>query len=1404
MAPSAGGVFSLSVFMLMLLSLFSPFAYASTYYYDYYDDGGGKEGSNGFGNIANSKIISLATPPSQLNFADEEVRDFTTFEGTCQMAEMDAAEVARYQKGLLTFQTEQLSTLSDSALRKNDPTNQTTQNIQININLADQPVYGIKDIANLLEYDEKGREEIAKEFGIDSETGKLNREQIRAIASRTTGGQDKLAQVLGISQQGEIPKPAYEAYKVVLPNGKSVALKDIMKTQPQEKENQCLIDRSFIHGKVTFQALLNKDVLLGFDQSKTTVKAPQHITTKQTTAALNSYAGSMVIPRMYEKYVTTVGQWSNYEMWASLAGAASILFSRQGVNGLKLQMQDDKEQLERLSKLNQGRLGDSLKGDELLNEGLEANRRIEGNEKLMRQLDFETSVQKWKPVAIMLYGAGWMGAARIALSASNQILFSSLVTNDKKLKDNYLQIYVNNNDFLTDFRRASDFFGTGKITDWASDLMEAGAPTKAFETGKVFYITRDSTPEEQYSDSYTSFEQKGTGWQVKMDWKGQAESSLFEDVRKGGDYTSFALYSNNLELGTTIKNNAEFAKYYQSMAVLAPLVNFLIYRRADIQYLSGPVSTITRAGIFDFVVTRLVDPVRFSKDEVCDEEIVDNMLLKYRIFTGVSIVQSASNVVWPNQGFLQVLGGAFKASFLKGLSSKTTGFFSKAQTELLTKTSGEINELKLLAGEEYAAKASSIKLLTQAEQSGLRQGNPAYNKLYNDFLHASDQHEALAKQITTKTQEFRKLDPYKTELKYTTMEKATANLYKAIVLLDPVQLGKQVIASRGFEYVSLCKDTSYKILAYQKISADKANQNLQKKFDQITKIDVGKQLNLSGLLGGIGSKVEEKSLTEMLNLRAIQDNPYGQLNPEDLFYIHLDGATQQWFGVYDKLAKNGCFRECHDSKDGFVCVDDKGVTYTDKKTGKSLKLSSNPDRGLLSLMMQDLARTLIPNRIISAGLDNACYESEILQVTPGSLGGNLLITNDGCSTMDCLRQQLKTLKIDVGSDLSASGFGRVVAVYTTEGRITADEGKIRYIRSTGRNATEILGIDVPEALGGEEAFEAGEEIQAPSIEAMDELGAGAQNGNLISIMGNGDVLIKGHLREKKGIEEVQAGTLLTIITERGRIEFDENGKRLVVALYILAKTKAADNIKAISTSIKNTIDENGKSVPGISIDNVIPKVGGEKEAQEMKEALDKVQTDANGNRGGFTLLETPDKKYVISTDENGKQVLSVIDKKTGEQTDYNITGPLRREGNDIIVPTDRGDFKFNLDMKNGQPVLSAQGPDGLLELAALLAAKGAGGMIAFDPRTGLWYALNGQDIPWNDEFAKRGLSLYNTPEGTRGIPGDNLYGYQTRQGTSSNSTPFSIPSFPEQFPYALMMLGAIVAGVMAVRIIKLK
>ncbi|HEV8289343.1 MAG TPA: hypothetical protein VGQ00_00090, partial [Candidatus Norongarragalinales archaeon] len=125
--------------------------------------------------------------------------------------------------------------------------------------------------------------------------------------------------------------------------------------------------------------------------------------------------------------------------------------------------------------------------------------------------------------------------------------------------------------------------------------------------------------------------------------------------------------------------------------------------------------------------------------------------------------------------------------------------------------------------------------------------------------------------------------------------------------------------------------------------------------------------------------------------------------------------------------------------------------------------------------------------------------------------------------------------------------------------------------------------------------------------------------------------------------------------------------------------------------------------------------------------------------------------------------------------------------------------------ENGRPLIKVNGPEGFSEIAQLLAARGPGGFISFDPNTGAWYAFNGQDIPWNNDFTRKGLSFLGSPDGARGIAEDNRFAPVPRPSSQQGLYglgPISVPSWPEQTPLAALMLLTILGGVLAVRMRK--
>ena len=196
--------------------------------------------------------------------------------------------------------------------------------------------------------------------------------------------------------------------------------------------------------------------------------------------------------------------------------------------------------------------------------------------------------------------------------------------------------------------------------------------------------------------------------------------------------------------------------------------------------------------------------------------------------------------------------------------------------------------------------------------------------------------------------------------------------------------------------------------------------------------------------------------------------------------------------------------------------------------------------------------------------------------------------------------------------------------------------------------------------------------------------------------------------------------------------------------------------------------------------------------EKLNKALEKIM-----DKDGFKCLENSDHSYCVS--EDGK-TLHVVDKKTGKTTDYSITGPITRDGNSIVIPTDKGPFRFTIDNKDGKATLGVDGPDGLKELLPLLKAGGPQGILTFNPTTGGVNVYNGQDIPLSPDFAKNGITYTGNDQGGRGYPGQNPFLLDTTKPSSGNSNnQLLLPSWPENPLLILIMLLAILAGVLVVR-----
>ncbi|MBI4406846.1 hypothetical protein HY571_02945, partial [Candidatus Micrarchaeota archaeon] len=581
-------------------------------------------------------------------------------------------------------------------------------------------------------------------------------------------------------------------------------------------------------------------------------------------------------------------------------------------------------------------------------------------------------------------------------------------------------------------------------------------------------------------------------------------------------------------------------------------------------------------------------------------------------------------------------------------------------------------------------------------------------------------------------------------------------------VFDPITLAQAYYADQAIEYASHCKDDEYTIIAFQGLRK-RVGSTLADRLKGLGSNEILQNLNIGKGTVQLGRQIDTASLNEFVNLKAEVNNQVSAIKADKLFYLGLKGATVQWISGGET-----CQRKCLDSDKKGVCLDKDGVEVIDKETGTATKLA-NADRANNHKEVDNFPATIIPNKYITTSL--AGCPGPVFQID--GQRSLFLTASATCAGAQCIRSQLQLLtgKATITNDLTPA-LGRVLNVHTTQGSVDiANNGVIRF------NAFATVNDLV--------------ELRSPSIESLQNASSADEvslkQAAALIVNGDGSVLLHGDG------PDTSIGQLQTIITERGRINYLPGGQ-VQVFIHELARVDAG-LIKQIATTPVQK-DQCVEKVPGIKINQVIGHPGaGDQAEQELNAALEKIQ-----GCNGFQILETADKKFIFTTDENGNPVLRVIDKKTGESTDYKITGPLRQEGNDIIVPTDQGDFRFNIGMgENGQPMLGVKGPNGLDELLPLLAARGFGGVLLFDPRTGQWSAFNGQDLSMDPRFATQGQTYSaDANNNVRGRPGDDLL-FPTRRRTTGGNAFASLPSWPSELPAIALLIIITLAGVAAIR-----
>ncbi|MBI2444976.1 hypothetical protein HYV43_01155 [Candidatus Micrarchaeota archaeon] len=567
---------------------------------------------------------------------------------------------------------------------------------------------------------------------------------------------------------------------------------------------------------------------------------------------------------------------------------------------------------------------------------------------------------------------------------------------------------------------------------------------------------------------------------------------------------------------------------------------------------------------------------------------------------------------------------------------------------------------------------------------------------------------------------------------------------------NPPDLWKFYIGNQAIGYTSNCRDQMHNILTWQTIP-ERVTKPANVVADKLPAIS--EPLSKLGLSKVIGAKTEEaqaaasiKNLKDVLNLRAVTQDQGGFVSTPEMLYVHIDQSTSSIKGGLYELVRSACgLQDRLQSKDGRSLTFGDGLEANNADGSKALSFQNDiwKLRAMARNKIQALARIIIPNTIIQSTL--AGGSDAFLEIAPT---GQSVLVNPPC---DLSRAIFELTGRQIGSDFTQA-IGKVRQVQTSEGDASLMDGQIDFVSRTGVGAT----VPTPE-----------------------DLRAAITQGGRISVRNNGQVVLYG----TAGSNSQSIGTLVSIIGDNGALHYDSATQQISLIIYSIFET-SSQNIQSISMGTR------GK---GADI-QVQAKRGLEDTANKLNTALDKI-----AGTEGITSFETKDHIYYITPD--GK--LRVIDKNTGKATDYTITGPITKDGNgNLVIPTEKGPFKINLTNENGQPTLNAEGPDGLKEALALLAARGQNGMLTFNPSTGAINVYNGQDVPMNPAFATQGIGYSGNADGTsQGVPADSPFLSPTSSSTTTSGTPpkLFLPSWPEQLPWAALFAGLILFGIVAIR-----
>ncbi len=1271
--PYYGG-FSVFVIFVLCMEMLSPFSFAQSF-----AQTGAQDSAS---TVVAVKSVSFAsTPtPTPAPIAKATTPSTVTSSGACTVSQQSGSEVKLIWDSTLGFVGNEVNSLSDSALKTSDSTAFTnaTNGGQVIVNNyistgSSTPAntrVSVADVARLLG---KSTDEVANDFAVDPTNGTISMQMFQAEADKNpalSGFLGSFSSLLSSSTLSNVDAPAYTNYKIKLPNQKTLSLSDVLSMEDLNgKQQACLLDSSFIQGRVSYVAELDKDLSVGFDRSSTALKSNQHLTAESTIAALSlNGGGSIVVPKRFQNLVSALSTIMTIDTVFNIVESAYMIAQFKDYSK---KMKDDP-----IKKENRDLADTKLQNAKytLFSQSYGLGGATAGGAASVEQLFGETAT----------------GTLQITNRGANQATIFSLLDNSAMFKD-------------------SKAF-TAKLDEIETAIAAEKTATGAASVAKIAELDKRATAVKNLKYAVTQAEKDGA-----LDGTPNAITAFLNNRKTGGGHAEVAEVLDGYNLGGApgdyVNNKLSFTDqdwvYENRYSVVSQGVmdnqdairnviegklmsNFYF----GFAWLGAGRAALSLARSLTLTSTGKIAPdnyltIYINRNDVLSEfrtatdwALSGKILETISSFTGFSAPREAFGVgpmIFINSPYTTTdIQATADSSTILEYQSPESGYSASWQVTSNWKGKSDATVFEDVRDDPKYARmplyVSNMSLGTALNQNDI--GPDLYGALgllfpiisfklvgskaivdsaivpvsrilvYDLYVRYLVDPTAFSKNdVCSDERVANYISEYAAatalsqasniaqislgaeaeswaaglvkKMKGTLNTKAVNALNTISGLISPAELLKNYFASQGLEYTRTCKDTDYTIVGYQELDKKPKNSlaSLTQKLNPIQSSSLVGNLSFGDALKGVGNSISTDAKTEIINTRMTMDSQSGMLEPSDLYYLHLDGASEVSWGIYNSLEKGGCFRTCEDGTTMAVCQTDSGTYLIDKKTGAKTQLSDR-DRALMSTLMQDIAKTLIPNTLVSAQL--ACgSDSVMLQARTDAH----VIGTPGCATVDCLVSQLAALSgSTITGDDIGSVMGEVSAVKTTTGIALFEAGKpIRFIFTAGtqttttpisplgpgyyslggipisENSTQVTSTDIQKGALTQTKSKVGTEVQSPSVDAVTSVDNGtltneaAYESAFLNVKGDASVTLSG-FTSGTNYKDVDAGQLESIIFKRGRIEYDSANNRLVAALYILGEGDFAKSVKGVSVTATKNTNENGTD-NAIKIANLTAKGG---------------------------------------------------------------------------------------------------------------------------------------------------------------------------------------------------------------------